>query len=137
MEIVVALPPVFESILRVFPGAAGHGVLFAFGSVIYNPSGIVIPPELIAHEEVHGARQLAMEGGVDEWWAQYILSPVFRCDEELYAHRAEYAKVCEVVKDRNRRAKHLHHIASRLAGPLYGGVIPFVEARALIGSGVK
>ena len=64
MRIEVAKPPNFERILEVFPLAAQAGVIFAFGDVIYNPSGVGIPRALRAHEEAHGLRQ--REAGVTE-----------------------------------------------------------------------
>jgi hypothetical protein len=55
--IIVARPPNFEQIHAAFPRADKPGVMFAYDGKIYNPSGGIIPPALIAHEEVHLIRQ--------------------------------------------------------------------------------
>lgn len=119
MPIVKAFPPNIHKIAEVFPAAVKEGVIFAYGDRIFNPSGIQIPPSLLDHERVHCERQRMM--GVDAWWNKYLVDPKFRYEEELLAHRAEYAKASEGA-NRQQRRYHLHHIAKRLASPLYGRV---------------
>jgi hypothetical protein len=105
-----------------FPGAAGAGVIFAWGPDIYNPSGIVIPPALLAHEAVHGARQNEARWGaqrVEMWWDLYCTDPEFRYREELAAHAAEYRAQALLLLDRNVRARLLVSTATRLTAPLY------------------
>lgn len=129
MKIVVARPPNFDKISAAFPRAGDQGVLFAYGDTIFNPTNVAIPPQLLAHESVHEGQQVAC-GGPGGWWDRYIDDVEFRAAQELPAHCREYADYCSRVKDRNLRAKALHHIAARLSGPLYGGVMSFSEARA-------
>jgi hypothetical protein len=117
MKIEVSPPPMFAEIVATFPSAAGPGILFAFGDTIHNPSGIVIPPALIAHEEAHGARQLDV--GVMLWWGKYLVDPEFRYREEVIGHVAEYKAQLPLVRDRNRRAQLLMSTAMRLTAPLY------------------
>jgi hypothetical protein len=117
MKILVEKPPNFERILAAFPHADGK-VLFAYGDTIYNPKGIQIPHYLLAHEAVHGMRQLG-QGGVDPWWDKYIDDAEFRYQEELASHRVEYAVLAQQVQDRNARAKLLMATAARLVAPLY------------------
>jgi hypothetical protein len=83
----------------------------------------------MAHELVHGARQ---KDDVRGWWRRYIDDPVFRLKEEVQAHKAEFARAAYGVKDRNRRAKILDVTAHRLAHPLYGGIIPYMDALCLL-----
>jgi hypothetical protein len=109
-------PPNFEAICAAFPNASGHGVLFAWGDDIYNPSAVVIPAALLAHEAVHGARQRAE--GPKRWWTRYIGEPDFRYVEELKAHAAEYRAQLRST-DRNHRARLLTATAARLVAPLY------------------
>lgn len=125
-QVVVEKPPLFDEISKAFPMATRGGVIFSFGSKIYNPSGVKISAELIAHEGVHGRRQVA--AGVNAWWRNYIDDPKFRFDEELPAHRAEYAAFCSAHQDRNRRAVALNIIARRLCGPLYGNLVTHRQA---------
>lgn len=123
MKIEIANPPNFEHILAAFPNASQPGVIFAYGDTIYNPSNIVIPSPLLAHEEVHGERQRHIVGygypGARTWWEKYIDDPEFRYNEELLAHAAEYKVQIRVLHDRNERAKLVMRTAQRLLAPLY------------------
>lgn len=127
MQIKVAHPPNFGEIKQHFPEATKRGVLFAWGDKIFNPSGVEIPPWLIAHEEVHG-RQHAAAGGPGKWWRRYIDDVAFRAAQELAAHQVEYRVLCQHVKDRNARARALQQMALRLSGSLYGNAMPYGEA---------
>ena len=141
-EIVYAYPPLYKEIVEKFPDAREKGVIFSWGDKIYNPSGGHIPPQIIAHEAVHGERQFlfspdgdtefASQESVRLWWMRYLESPEFRLAEELPAHQEEYKVYCKLVKDRERRANYLHKLACRLAGPLYGRILPYMKARQLI-----
>lgn len=127
---VKGLPPNFEAIVAVFPDAAGPNTIFAFGDVIYVPSGNNLPQELYDHERVHGARQTDI--GVERWWNQYLADPKFRWDEELMAHAAEYRSFCTLNRDRNVRSRYLAAVSQRLASPLYGRLMSYREAKRLI-----
>lgn len=114
-EVIVANPPNIEQIVAAFPDAARHGVIFAHGWRIYNPSGVLIMPPLLAHEAVHCARQddpLA-------WWQRYIDDPEFRYAEEILSHVAEFRAHAKYYADRNIRYRILHTTAQRLIAPLY------------------
>ena len=117
MRVEMAWPPNIEAIREVFP-IEGHEV-FCYGDVIYSPSGIHLPTELLAHEAVHARQQAAHPGGVKGWWAEYLIDPPFRLEQELEAHAEEYRTFCRHVKDRNQRARMLHRISCRLASPQY------------------
>lgn len=127
MKIVIERPPNFEEIFEVFPLAAKDGVIFSYGNTIYNPSNIAVTYELLAHEEVHGKRQIAI--GVDTWWGFYLVSPQFRYDEELLAHRAEYQKLIEINPSRQSRRSNVKHVAKKLCSPLYGKMISPIKAK--------
>lgn len=113
--IIIARPPNFERIQDAFPKSVNPGVMFAYAGNIYNPSGIVIPPELIAHEEVHLKRQESF--GADNWWNLYLVDSEFRYYEELLAHVAELKAF--MIGDRNAKARGLMRTACRLIAPLY------------------
>ncbi len=108
-------PPNFEQIHAAFPRADQPGVLFAYDGNIYNPSGNVIPPALVAHEEVHLHRQ--RDAGPTHWWDQYLTDNEFRYNEELLAHVAEFKH--QKNGDRNASARLLMSTALRLIAPLY------------------
>lgn len=110
-------PPNFDRILAAFPDANKPGVIFAYGGVIYNPSGAPIPPALHAHEGVHLHRQQTLFTP-EQWWEQYIVDPGFRYNEELLAHVAEYRAQLGGL-DRNQKHKLLQATAARLSAPLY------------------
>jgi hypothetical protein len=114
--IIVDRPPNFEQVLAAFPNAANPGVIFAYDGNIYSPSGSVVPPALIAHEEVHLHRQ--RDAGPTQWWDQYLTDTDFRYKEELLAHSAEFL-VLLTSRDRNFGAALLMRTAMRLIAPLY------------------
>lgn len=114
--IIIDQPPNFEKIQATFPKASYHGVLFAYYPNIHNPSGIVVPPALIAHEEVHLHRQ--RNDGPTKWWEQYLTDSEFRYNEELLAHVAEF-KALRAGNDRNFVARMLLSTALRLIASLY------------------
>lgn len=127
MDIVIDYPPNFDAIDAAFH-VRGKPVLFAWGSRIYNPRGVIIPPELIAHEAVHGRRQ---GHDVEGWWRRYLEDANFRLREEVEAHRAEYQWLLDHAPRRERRAA-LKQVAARLSGPLYGQMVTPKRARAIL-----
>lgn len=138
-EIIIDKPPIFDELLKVFPEAGEPGVIFSWGDKIYNPSGYPIPPQLMAHEAVHGERQIGaidadgdIDGFVRGWWASYMKEPHFRLQEEILAHRVEYKEYCKLTKDREQRVRYLHRMCIRLAGVLYGNLITYMDARRAI-----
>jgi hypothetical protein len=125
--IILERPPNFEQVHAAFPKANGPGVLFAYYPNIHNPSGIVVPPALIAHEEVHLHRQ--RDAGPTQWWGQYLTDPEFRYNEELLAHAAEFRH--QRTSDRNASARLLMATALRLVAPLYNYVPPVSLQQAM------
>lgn len=132
MKIVVGRPPNYEEIVAAFPLAARMpGVIFAYGSEIFNPSGNLLPASLVVHESVHSERQ-AEVGGPSLWWRDYISDIEFRFGEEVLAHRAEYQHFNTSGAGRNARRQYLSQVAHRLASPLYGSMVSASKAKALI-----
>lgn len=129
LEVVDGRPPNYEAIVAVFPGAADPGVIFAYGGQIYAPGGRRPSPALQAHESVHCERQGTRP---EHWWELYLTDPVFRLEEELLAHRAEYRAYCARHANRAKQAQALEGIARKLAAPLYGGLISPEDARRAI-----
>jgi len=127
MDIVVDYPPNIDEIRKVFPLTGQE--IFAWGNQIYNPSGSKLPQWLIAHETVHKAQQ-----GKDPqaWWDRYLIDPPWRFEQELEAHRVEYAHYCAAGFNRNRRRAMLKALARRLSSPMYGRIAPFKLCRLLI-----
>lgn len=122
----------FDEIAAAFPLARAYGVIFAWGDAIYSPSVGTISTELKAHEAVHLERQ---GGHPRPWWERYISDPVFRLEEEIPAHQAQYREFCARNthgRARNMRRVYLHQVAKSLSSPLYGGLIGYDAARKLI-----
>lgn len=128
LVIILSTPPNFEQIRVAFPKAEGPGVLFAYDGNIYNPSGITVPPALIAHENVHLHRQ--RDAGPTKWWESYLSDSEFRYTEELLAHAAEF-KMQRAGNDRNLGARLLMSTALRLVAPLYNYTPPVSLQEAL------
>ena len=131
MMIVVNRPPNFDVIKTAFPIIEGKkGIVYTYGKVIYNPDNGVIDHPLMLHEATHSLQQDEM--GPEAWWEQYLNDPEFRLNQELDAYRNQYRRLCELEKDRNRRASYLFRIASDLSSAQYGSIISLKEARRLI-----
>lgn len=120
-------PPIYADIVKAFPMAARPGTLFCWGEVIFNPGGRSVSPALLVHEAVHSKQQ---GDNIDAWWRRYLIDPVFRLDQEIPAHQAEYRHRIEHAASRNERRIALKEIAQRLSSPLYGSLLSIAEARA-------
>lgn len=147
--VIVARPPIFEDCVRKFGRAVVDrpGVIFSWGMKIYAPGNATITRELFAHEAVHGERQLGgktpsryspgawkeEEDSIWAWWKRYLDEPLFRLDEELHAHHAEYHAY---RKRHGHSTRYLTEIAARLAGPLYGNLVTVAQAKHAILTGV-
>jgi len=123
-------PPNIDRIREALP--VPDGAIFAYDHTIYYPWGNSLPPELIAHEEVHFEQQDKFRedkrGGVEAWWEEYLTNVLFRYKMELEAHRVEHKVFCRFNRDRNVRARHLDTIAGRLSSAMYGGIVTKPEA---------
>lgn len=127
----ISFPPNYLKI-KAGMDIAGRKPIFCYGNIIHNPHKLVITPSLNAHEESHSVRQLSM--GVEEWWDRYIADPRFRFEEELLAHRAEWAKLKDgpPMMSATQQRKALAQLARRLSGPLYGNLKTPEQAAGLI-----
>lgn len=128
MKVIEGVPPNYDKIKeKMNPPARA---IFCYGGTIYAPVGADITPELHAHEQVHCTRQ---GEDIEGWWDQYLVDPQFRFDEELLAHKAEYAAyLAGRNPNRASRRRVLKVIAKRLSGPLYGRVVTFDKAVRLV-----
>lgn len=129
IKIVKSLPPNIDVVRKTFTLSGKE--IFAWGDTIYNPSGGQLTSALIAHEKVHFKQQ---EGNPEDWWDKYLSDANFRLNQELEAHRVEYRTFCRENRDRNKQARYLFEISSRLASPMYGNMLTTKEAMKLIRS---
>ena len=128
--IINAFPPNIAAIRAKF-NIAGRGVVFAYGSAIYNPVGKELPQSIIRHEEVHLREQ---KGDPEEWWDRYIKDKAFRLEQELMAHRMEYITMLQELNFPGRPARRrlVRFIAKKLASPIYGPMIDIDNAKRLL-----
>lgn len=103
---------------------------WTYGDTIYNPGGIDIRDDIMAHEEQHEKQQA--EIGKDEWWKKYLTEPRFRLEQEAEAYGVQYKYYCRRVKDRNQQDRFLRSIASQLSGPLYQLALSHQQACLMI-----
>ncbi len=128
MEIVIDYPPIYNELEIAFP-RIDRGVIFAWGSKIYNPSNVSIPQHLIAHERAHARRQ---GGDIDGWWRRYIDEKEFRLIEEVIGHMVEMKYLLGPNPNRTMKRQILRSTAKRLASPLYRYGISRAQAHVLL-----
>jgi hypothetical protein len=129
VEIIVAFPPNYSEIANKFQ--VTPRTIYAYGDKIYNPSGMRISGDLMAHEKVHSKQQAAF-GSVEKWWAKYLSDEVFVLNQESEAYGRQYAYLCSQNPNRNLQFEILKALALLLAGPMYGFVIGVEAAMTLI-----
>lgn len=142
MKVIKAFPPIWPEIAKVFPVKGRQGILYAYGTRLFNPSGITIPWWLMEHEKTHCRQQMAIAapGGpdmerfrVDSWWHLYLTDPTFRLQQELEAHIIEFsAYQAAHPGEWHSNDAYLDMISKRLASPLYGNLDTEKHVRELI-----
>jgi hypothetical protein len=137
VRVLRSYPPNHAAIVAAFPVIAHRrGILFCYADAIHNPDGITVTPALYAHEAVHSERQAGLfpNFGPEGWWNHYLANPQFRLAEELIAHRVEWRHFLGEGHGRKERRAYLSQLASRLASPLYGGLVTTAQAKRMIGA---
>ena len=129
-EIIEDFPPLYDDIVEAFGLKSDNSILFSWGDRLYNPHSLVIVPQLIAHEAVHGERQ-GTHWDIIDWWKRYMDDRLFRLQEEIPAHRAEYEYMA-ANGNRAQRRGCLRVVANRLAAPLYGRLLSRSSAEAVL-----
>jgi hypothetical protein len=129
VKISYSRPPNYDEILAAFPTAAKVGVVFTFGTIVYNPSRSALSPHIIAHEQLHSVQQIS---GADAWWRRYIDDRDFRLHEEILAYRVQWQSFLASKHNRHMKRGHFKHIVDVLSGPLYNFDISSAKAEKLI-----
>lgn len=140
MRIVEEFPPNYELICTVL-GIPPRETTFAYGDIIYNPSGRELEPDIIFHEHVHRGQQ---GDDPDAWWLEYLTNPQFRYEQELDAYGRQYAFAKDAIEtmDANLKAEGkrpgvsktkmleyaLDSMARALSGQSYGFTLSYGEA---------
>ena len=132
MKVSFEKPPVWDEAGKVFPLDGRYGVVFTYGDTLYNPWKVQIPTDLRVHEEEHMRQQGGTDEGAKAWWDRYLSDKAFMVEQEAEAYAAQYAFVCGVVKDRNKRVREMRQLAQMLSGELYGNAVSLAEAERAI-----
>lgn len=115
MQIKNEYPPNYAEILEVFPEVVNKPVVFAYGSIIYNPSGKEVPEDIIYHESIHEKQQGENPAG---WWTKYLYDPQFRLEQEIEAYSAQYSFLKKHTTAKVYDSA-LEDIVDLLSSPLY------------------
>jgi hypothetical protein len=107
-----------------------RGTIFTVGNTIYTRKRLT--QDIFAHESVHVTQQAKTGGGYRQWWKMYLENPSFRALQEIPAYQVQYHVYCQMVSDRNARAKMLHVLGGFLSGALYGNLMSLSEAKQAI-----
>ncbi len=129
MEIIYGeYPPNYKAIAKTFKIKGRTDIVFTYGYKLYIPSGDRPDKHLMKHEETHARQQAEM--GAEEWWARYFVDPQFRFVQELEAYRNQYRSMNTLPLE--TRIPYLQHIATDLAGPMYGDMMSVADAKTEI-----
>lgn len=132
MKIVNDFPPNIADIRKRFEMTGFPTAVFAYGDTLYNPSGIPVPQDLIAHEETHSKQQKVY--GLEEWWDKYLTDDGFRLQQELEAYKEQH-RYAQEHYTRDMRRWVLSESSKNLASKLYGKIINKRQAQELIKNG--
>jgi hypothetical protein len=126
IKILNELPPNYEALRAKFGVDWNKGLVVTYYPNIHCKTQI--PPDLVAHEEMHLHQQKEM--GVEAWWEKFMADPVFRLKEETsaYLYQAKFLKknlprkyyrlrIRQIVKDMHK---------------MYGGMCTKQQAREIL-----
>ena len=119
-------PPNYKAIAKTFKIKGRTNIVFTYGDSLYVPSGEPVDKYLLRHEETHAKQQTDPV----EWWDRYLVDPGFRFTQELEAYREQYRGMGDLPLA--TRISYLDHIATDLAGEMYGNLVTKDEAKAEI-----
>jgi len=131
LEIKLSNPPNIDKIKAKFQ--LHEGVVFCYGSTLYNPNNGQIDDFILCHEEVHCGQQ---GDNPEEWWDKYLNDKEFRLSQELEAYSAQYQFAKDKQKEGLIKAKTIDKILDKLAltlsSKIYGEILTFGQAKSKI-----
>jgi hypothetical protein len=127
-------PPIYDALRRAGMNFNEKYTIFTYGDAIYNPAGLTLLAETIAHEEHHMKQQREIEGGPDAWWDRFIRDAMWRIQQEAQAYKVQYDFVCKSKKSTTGRLHKLVAYAGILGGSAYGNVVTPQAALKIIQS---
>lgn len=124
-------PPIWDEAQKHFE--IDHRItVFTYGDTLYNPAGIYIDADLMAHEQTHSRQQAATEGGPAAWWQRYFADPDFRKVQELDAYQNQYEHYCRTHKGHEQRFRYRMELARTMASNMYKTGILTSDAMGII-----
>ena len=127
-KIVKDVPPNYGAIKVRFE-LGGREMVFTYGDTLYIPTGFIPSPDLLTHEMVHIQQQGNDPAG---WWERYLKDDDFRTSQETEAYKEQYKYFCKKVTNRDERAKLLMVLAQDFSSSVYGKIVSYPQALALI-----
>lgn len=97
MKIVKTFPPNIHEIRQYLN--PDIDAIFPWGDIIYNPSGLDIPEDVLYHENIHFEQQ-KLAGTPEIWWMKYIYDRDFRENQEMEAYAKQYLFLKRYLPDR-------------------------------------
>ena len=136
MELVSEYPPCYEAVHKELPLANPKTSAFTYGNKIYVPEQKTdqIGATVLQHETQHSEQQDKI-GSPEAWWEKWIADKEFRLEQEGEAYARQYWFFCANKKDRNARARMLHHLCANMSGDMYGRMCSYEEAKKIILNG--
>lgn len=125
---IVTRRPWFYFLIRLCIGQPPRTTVYTYGRTIFSPSTPNLPDDLLAHERVHQRQQGWFPW---LWWARYLVDRRFRFRQELAAYQAQMWTLRRTHRGQNLLPQ-LRHMASALAGPMYGHLCSINTARLAI-----
>lgn len=119
MIVTTRKPPVWDEAHQHFD-LDDRNTVYTYGDYLHNPGDAPIDEFLHRHEGVHAHQQMAYPGGPAAWWKRYFADPAFRADQEASAYGQQFRMYGERIKDREKRARFLHHLAGDFSSDMYG-----------------
>lgn len=129
LKIVKELPPNIEKIKQsgLIPDSLA---VFAYGDIVYNPSGQEIPADLIYHEDIHRQQQ-EFFASPEIWWDKYLFDKNFRQEQEVEAYASQINWIKKHLGTRMYEYM-LNSCATALSSPMYGLNLTKSQAHTLI-----
>lgn len=114
MKQLIDFPPNYKEITRFLKPE--KETFYCYGDVIYNPSGVEIPPDIEYHEGIHAKQQKSFLSPA-LWWTKYLIDQDFRLDQELEAFTKQWMFIYKHIPKVKKES--LEVISNILASPMY------------------
>ena len=122
------IPEIYWKCKEVFGVEWDKGIIITYGNIIYCKWDLDFFKTV--HEATHVKQQTEMDK--DLWWDRYFADKEFRLSQEVEAYQNEINFIKANIKDRNKRFLLINKVHKDISSYIYGNIISFNEARALL-----